>query len=84
MRMVTIPNQSSLPLAYTAFNEDGSMKDSSNRDRVIDVMEELFKYCILFQGNGGFLHTRYSEGKKRDAKLIEEKKVWKSATESLT
>ncbi|QLE79070.1 arsenical resistance protein ArsH [Francisella sp. Scap27] len=83
MRMITIPNQSSVPLAYTAFNEDGSMKDSSNRDRVIDVMEELFKYCILFQGNGEFLHTRYSENKEVRAAPKAEKKAWKSAKASL-
>jgi arsenic resistance protein ArsH len=83
MRMITIPNQSSVPMAYTAFNEDGSMKDSSNRDRVVDVMEELFKYCILFQGNGAFLHTRYSENKEVPAIPKAEKKAWKSAEDSL-
>ena len=83
MRMITIPNQSSVPMAYTAFNEDGSMKDSSNRDRVVDVMEELFKYCILFQGNGEFLHSRYSENKEVKAAPKTEKKSWKSAEDSL-
>ena len=47
MRMMTIPNQSSVAKAYQEFNEDGSMKDSSFRDRVVDVMEELMKFTLL-------------------------------------
>lgn len=64
MRMFTIPNQSSVAKAYTEFNEDGSMKASGYRDRVVDVMEELFKFTILMREHSGFLTTRYSENKK--------------------
>ena len=60
------------------------MKDSSNRDRVVDVMEELFKYCILFQCNDEFLHTRYSESKKREETPNIEKKSRRSSESSLT
>jgi len=41
MRMFTIPNQSSVPKAWTEFDPVGRMKPSSLRDRVVDVMEEV-------------------------------------------
>lgn len=63
MRMFTIPNQSSVPKAYQEFNEDGTMKESSFRDRVYDVMEELYKYTILVKSNRELLNKRYSENK---------------------
>jgi arsenic resistance protein ArsH len=61
MRLITIPNQSSVPKAYEAFNEEGMMKPSSCRDRVYDVMEELFKFTLLTRGNRNFLVQRFSE-----------------------
>ncbi|MBX9867203.1 MAG: arsenical resistance protein ArsH [Burkholderiales bacterium] len=61
MRMFTIPNQSSVAKAYEEFNEDGTMKKSGYRDRVIDVMEELFKFTLLLRGNMNYLVQRYSE-----------------------
>jgi len=64
MRMFTIPNQSSVAKAYTEFNDDGSMKDSSFKDRVVDVMEELFRMTLLLRAQKNFLTTRYSENKK--------------------
>lgn len=47
MRMVTIPNQSSVPKAFTEFDENGRMKPSSYYDRLVDVMEELMKFTLL-------------------------------------
>ena len=61
MRMFTIPNQSSVPMAYKEFNEDGSMKHSNYRNRVVDVMEELFRTTLLIRGNTEELTHRYSE-----------------------
>lgn len=61
MRMFTIPNQSSVAKAYEQFNEDGTMKNSSYRNRVIDVMEELFKFTLLLRDNMHYLTQRYSE-----------------------
>lgn len=61
MRMFTIPNQSSVPMAYKEFNEDGSMKHSNYRNRVVDVMEELFRTTLLIRGNTEALTHRYSE-----------------------
>lgn len=63
MRMITIPNQSSVAKAYNEFEEDGRMKPSSYRDRVVDVMEELMRFTYLTREYAGFLVDRYSERK---------------------
>ncbi len=63
MRMVTIPNQSSVPKAYLEFEEDGRMKPSPLYDRVVDVMEELMKFTLLLRGRSDYLVERYSERK---------------------
>jgi len=63
MRMVTIPNQSSVPKAWQEFDEDGRMKPSPYYDRVVDVMEELVKFTLLVRGRSEYLVDRYSERK---------------------
>ena len=69
MRMLTIPNQSSVAKAYQEFNEDGSMKDSPYRERVVDVMEELMRFTYLTRNNKDFLVDRYSERLKAAPKV---------------
>ena len=68
MRMLTIPNQSSVPKAYQEFHDDGRMKDSPYRDRVVDVLEELYKFTILTRDLREFLVDRYSERREAAAK----------------
>jgi len=64
MRMITIPNQSSVAKAWQEFDEDGRMKPSSYYDRIVDVMEELVKFTLLTRGNSDYLVDRYSERKE--------------------
>jgi arsenic resistance protein ArsH len=64
MRMITIPNQSSVPKAFQEFDESGRMKPSALYDRVVDVMEELMKFTLLTRDVSPFLVDRYSERKE--------------------
>ncbi|GAC1340961.1 MAG: arsenical resistance protein ArsH [Beijerinckiaceae bacterium] len=68
MRMLTIPNQSSVAKAYNEFDEAGRMKQSAYYDRVVDVIEELVKFTLLTRGVSDCLTSRYSERKEAAAK----------------
>ncbi|WP_395395848.1 arsenical resistance protein ArsH (plasmid) [Novosphingobium sp. BL-8A] len=68
MRMITIPNQSSVAMAFKEFDEAGRMKPSSYYDRIVDVMEELVRFTILTRPHAGQLVDRYSERKAVQAK----------------
>ena len=61
MRMLTIPNQSSVPKAYQEFDEQGRMFPSALYSRVVDVMEELVKFTLLTRDISDYLVDRYSE-----------------------
>jgi arsenic resistance protein ArsH len=61
MRMVTIPNQSSVAKAFLEFDENDRMKPSSYYNRIVDVMEELMKFTLLLRSNNDYLVDRYSE-----------------------
>ncbi len=61
MRMVTIPNQSSVAKAYNEFDDAGRMKQSAYYERVVDVMEELYKFTLLVRDRSDYLTDRYSE-----------------------
>ena len=64
MRMLTIPNQSSVAKAFLEFEEDGRMKPSAYYDRIVDVMEELVKFTLLTRDIAPYLVDRYSERKE--------------------
>jgi arsenic resistance protein ArsH len=69
MRMLTIPNQSSVAKAFLEFDEAGRMKPSAYYDRVVDVMEELVKFTLLTRDIGPYLVDRYSERKESAEEL---------------
>jgi arsenical resistance protein ArsH len=64
MRMITIPNQSSVGKAFQEFDDNNRMKPSAYYDRVVDVMEELVKFTLLTRGVSPYLVDRYSERKE--------------------
>ena len=70
MRLLTIPNQSSTPKAFLEFDDNDRMKPSPNYDRMVDVMEELFKFTLLTRGRSDYLVERYSERKETGEALI--------------
>lgn len=69
MRMITIPNQSSVAKAFNEFTEEGRMKPSAYYDRVVDVMEELVKFTLLTRDVAPYLVDRYSERKESAEQL---------------
>ncbi len=69
MRMVTIPNQSSVAKAWQEFDGDGRMKPSPFYDRVVDVMEELYKFTLLVRDRSDYLTDRYSERREAHPEL---------------
>ncbi|XP_014561438.1 hypothetical protein COCVIDRAFT_11914 [Bipolaris victoriae FI3] len=78
MRMFAIPNQSSIPMAYTQFTEENSdeggsrLMPSGKRDRLVDCMEEFVKYTLVMRPHFDLFGDRYSE---REEKRIKEKKA---------
>ena len=70
MRMITIPNQSSVAKAYMEFGDDDRMKPSSYYERVVDVMEELLKFTLLTRDVSPYLVDRYSERKETAEQLM--------------
>lgn len=77
MRMITIPNQSSVAKAFQEFDADGRMKPSSYYDRVVDVCEELMKFTWLTRDASDYLTDRYSE-RKEEAEKHEQRVSLKS------
>ncbi len=69
MRMVTIPNQSSVAKAFQEFDDAGRMKPSAYYERVVDVMEELVKFTLLTRDVAPYLVDRYSERRESAAEL---------------
>lgn len=68
MRMPCSVNQSSVPMAWKEFDDDGRMKSSSYRERVVDVMEEYFKFHLINREYAEVLTDRFSERKEKREK----------------
>lgn len=71
MRMITIPNQSSVPAAWNRF-KDGRMLPGSHYDRIVDVMQELVRFTYMTRGRAEMLTDRYSE-RVEDARKAHER-----------
>lgn len=71
MRMLTIPNQSSIAKAFQEFNEHDRLKPSAYHDRVVDVLEELMKFTLLTRDVSPYLVDRYSERKESAQQLMQ-------------
>ncbi len=71
MRLLTIPNQSSVPKAFQEFDEAGRMRPSPLYDRIVDVMEELIKFTLLTRDRKDYLVDRYSERKESAEALMQ-------------
>lgn len=67
--MITLPDQSSVAMAYKQFDDAGRMRPSSYCDRIVDVMEELVRFTILIRPHAGQLVNRYSEHKASGSKI---------------
>lgn len=85
--MWTIPNQSSLPMAYKNFEDEGGdgsgksrLMESGNRDRLVDCMEEFVKFTVLHRPYRESFGDRFSERKER--RLKEEKARLKAAVDA--
>lgn len=70
MRMITIPNQSSVAKAWLEFDGNDRMKPSSYYDRIVDVMEELVRFTLLTRDRADYLVDRYSERKESAEELM--------------
>jgi arsenic resistance protein ArsH len=64
MRLIVVPNQSSVPKAWDEFDDAGRMRASPYYDRIVDVMEELVKFTLLTRDCADVLVDRYSERKE--------------------
>lgn len=71
MRMITIPNQSSVAKAFLEFDDNNRMKPSGYYDRIVDVMEELVKFTLLTRDCADYLVDRYSERKESAEQLMQ-------------
>lgn len=71
MRMVTIPNQSSVAKAFLEFDDNDRMKPSGYYNRIVDVMEELMKFTLILRGNKDYFVDRYSERVESAEKLMQ-------------
>ena len=71
MRMITIPNQSSIAKAFTEFDDNDRIKPSPYYNRIVDVCEELIKFTYMTRSRSDYLVNRYSERVETGQQLID-------------
>ena len=71
MRMIVIPNQSSIAKAFLEFDDDDRIKPSPYYNRIIDVCEELMKFTWMTRTRSNYLVDRYSERVETGQELID-------------
>ena len=69
MRLITVPNQSSVAKAFVEFDDDDRIKPSPYYDRIVGVMEELVKFTLLTRDRADYLVDRYSQRKESAGEL---------------
>ncbi len=74
MRMIAIPNQSSVAKAWQELEDAGRMKPSAFYDRIVDVMEELVKFTLLTRDRSDYLVDRYSE-RRTTGRVVEDDRI---------
>lgn len=88
MRMPCCTNQSSVAKAWKEFDDEGRMKDSSFRERVVDCAEEFAKFTAVMAPVADDLTDRYSERKEKlkEGKLLtqEQKEAKADVNKALT
>ena len=70
MRMITIPNQSSIPKAFLEFSNDNRMDKSPLYLRLVDVCEELVKFTWLTDRYSERVESAEELSKRVNQKLI--------------
>ena len=78
MRLITIPNQSSVVKAWNEFDEDGRMKPLPFYNQIVDMMEELYRFTLLTRDVKDVRVDCYSERVESRGELSERLKKTKA------
>lgn len=66
MHMPCCTSTTCVPSVSREFDANGRMKVSEHRDRVVDIVEEFFKFTLVFREHAVFFRDRYSGRKRKE------------------